>query len=394
MAQQEIQGSYGKKAVMYGAGAIGRGFIGQVFHDSGYEVIFIDIVKPAIEAMNRDRQYPLRIVSNEEIIEKMIDHVRAIDAADQEAACAAIAAADIMATSVGVNNLPRIAGIIARGLQLRFAKKDASPLNILICENLIDAGSHLSKLIAEQLPEEDRPLLERTGFVEASIGRMVPIMTPEMFEGNILRVWVEPYCQLPLDEDGFRGPIPDLAHVITYAPFRFYEERKLYIHNLGHAMTAYLGFVHGYHYIYEAIADQAIRSRVNEAMLASARSLSRVYGVALPDLEDHVADLISRFGNRALGDTVARVGQDPLRKLKAGDRFLGALERCREQGISYEAILEGIAAALRFERDNDPSAGDMQKQIAAEGVEAFVGKMPSLSDEDRTKCLDYYRRFG
>lgn len=378
-----------KKAVMYGAGSIGRGFIGQVFHDSGYEVVFLDVAKPIVEALSRDRQYPIRVVSNDGLKETVVNSVRAVDANDTEAAACEIANADIIATAVGVNALPYIAPVIAAGLQKRFELGCSAPLNIIICENLMDAGHIFREMVAGHLSHNVSAIMQNIGFVEASIGRMVPVMTPEMYEGNPLRVWVEPFCELPLDERGFKGDIPLLTHAFTYTPFRFYEERKLYIHNLGHAMSAYLGYLKGYKYIYEAIMDADILLIVCQAMQASAQALAKVYSFSLSVLYTHVDDLIFRFGNKALRDTVERVGQDPLRKLKPADRFIGALDRCKETDAPYDAILKGIAAALNFQRTEDPSANQIQEQITQNGIGKFV-KQLGLSAKDADTCVKYY----
>ena len=53
-----------KKAVMYGAGSIGRGFIGQLFSESGYETIFIDVNEELIRNLNERGQYSIRFVKN------------------------------------------------------------------------------------------------------------------------------------------------------------------------------------------------------------------------------------------------------------------------------------------------------------------------------------------
>ena len=368
------------KAVMYGAGNIGRGFIGQVFHDSGYEVVFIDVKRDVVSALNERRQYPLNIVSHEGVREVLIDNVRAVDGTDAQAVAQEIASCDIMATAVGVNVLPFIAPNIAKGIEARGDR----PLNIIICENLMDSADVLRGLIGEHI--SDAALLDNVGLIEASIGRMVPIMTPEMQQGDILLQWTEPYCELPLDEKGFIGPIPALKYIVPFTPFRFYEERKLYIHNLGHASAAYLGNLRGYEYIWQAIADPEIEGQVRLAMQQSALAISHAYGVELSTLEAHIDDLLFRFTNKALMDTVSRVGRDPLRKLKPADRFQGAIERCAKEGVDNRPILVCMAAALKFQRADDTASQDMQQMIAAEGVEAFLTHWSKLSSADAHFC--------
>jgi mannitol-1-phosphate 5-dehydrogenase len=205
--------------------------------------------------------------------------------------------------------------------------------------------------------------------VEASIGRMVPVMTEQMQEGNILRVWVEEYCMFPVDRDGFIGKIPDIRNLVPYSPFSYYIQRKLFIHNLGHAIVAYLGYISGYGYVWQGVGDRIIRRIAENAMIESAHALSKEHGIPVEEIIDHVRDLIARFGNVRLGDTVRRVGGDPLRKLSYNDRLIGAARLCLKHGISPAFICFGVWAALRFDPAEDVSAVRLQKLLAEKKTE-------------------------
>jgi mannitol-1-phosphate 5-dehydrogenase len=252
-------------------------------------------------------------------------------------------------------------------------------LNIIICENLIDADKYLRKLIENEMGIEYKEVLDKNlGLVEASIGRMVPIMTDEMREGNILRVWVEPYSKLPVDSNAFIGKIPKLNGLVPFTPFGFYIKRKLYIHNMGHAISAYLGWQKGYKYIYQSIEDNEIRSLVESAMKESANALSNQYGIPIEEIYSNVNDLLRRFGNKALGDTVARVGYDPIRKLGMNDRLVGAAKYCIEQRIEPTNIIIGIISGLKYNNDNDNAANDLQDLIKDKGLNECLIKICGL----------------
>ena len=240
-----------KKAVMYGGGNIGRGFIGATLSQSGYAVTFIDVAEPVVKALSENHQYPVRYVSTNGYEDVLIENVTAVNGNDAEAASEAIAECDIMATAVGARILKFIIGNIVAGLRKRWARTDA-PLNIIICENLMDANLVMEKMLKEQLSEEECKIFdERVGLVEASIGRMVPVQTDEMKDGDPMRVCVERYGFLPTDKAAFKGEIPEIRNMVPFAPFDFYIKRKLYIHNMGHATCAYLGDLLGYEYIYQ-----------------------------------------------------------------------------------------------------------------------------------------------
>ena len=352
------------KAVIYGAGNIGRGFIGQIFSESGYEVIFIDVAEDVVKALNNEHRYPVRILSDDDRHRDIwIEGVSAVDGRNEEEAAEAIACADIMATAVGVRVLPFIAPVIAKGVKRRFAGfigmpngvpdngqksgKIPGPLNIIICENLIDANKELERLIANHLGEDEKEFFNaHVGLVEASIGRMVPLQTEEMRDGNPLRICTEAYGFLPVDKAAFKGEIPSFAGMHPLSNFDFYIQRKLFIHNMGHAICAYLGMLRGDTYIYETARCSSILFIAQNAMMESALALSSRYGMPLAELQLHIRDLLRRFSNKALGDTCARVGADVKRKLGNRDRLIGALLLCGEEGVSPAFISAGISAAI------------------------------------------------
>jgi mannitol-1-phosphate 5-dehydrogenase len=358
---------------MYGAGNIGRGFVGALFSLSGYEVTFIDIAKDLVALINAEGGYTVRILSGESREDQAIHPVRAVDGNDTEQASRAIADADLMATAVGANILKFIAPVIARGMKLRL-REGRGPLNILICENLMDADKYLRSLLAGHLTEEE---LLQAGLVEASIGRMVPVQTEEMRAGDPLRVCVERYGFLPVDRDAFIGPIPDVKDMIAFSPFRFYLERKLYVHNLGHAVCAYLGLYAGKSLIADSISDPAVRLITACAMEESALALAEKYSVPARPLAEHISDLIYRFGNAALGDTCARVGGDIPRKLAAADRLIGAALNVHVAGRLPAYICAGIAAALWYHLRLTGSQGADNAALALTQLSGLDARHPA-----------------
>lgn len=336
------------KAVVYGAGNIGRGFIGYLLAKSGYEVVFIDIDSELVEAINQRKSYPVRCVSEGENTEEIVSGVSAINGLEIQQVAKVIAEADLLATSVGANILKYIAPNIAAGLIERMDRSKGS-IDLLLCENLMHADKVLFELIQKELSESEQQwVTEHVGFVEVAIGRMVPIQTNEMKDGDPLRICVEPYGFLPVDSDAFKNRMPAIVNMVPYAPFDFYSKRKLYIHNMGHAMTAYLGTYYKYRFIFEAIEDCAIKGIVQNAMEESGLALSAEYGASQKDLTFHIQDLLVRFGNKFLKDTCSRVGADPVRKLKPNDRLIGSMLMCQSQNITPIYVCAGIAAALHF----------------------------------------------
>ena len=367
------------KAVHFGAGNIGRGFLGQLYSDSGFETTFIEAVPSVVDALNSKGRYLIHI-AEETPNSVWVERVSAVHASHSSAVAIAISNADVTSTAVGVNVLPKIAETLAAGVALRF-ESQVRPLDIIVCENLLNAGPFLREQVRSYLPPKWHAALDQQiGFVEASIGRMVPIVPPSKREEDPLWIAVEAYCELPVDVDAFRGPIPPIKHLKPITPFGAYVERKLYIHNQGHATAAYLGYLSGYEYVWQAVEDPSIREVVGQAMSSAALALSRKHGLNLVDLNEHVEDLLHRFGNRALGDQVLRVAADPLRKLSANDRFMGAIRMCLENDVDPAYLAKGAAAALRFDPLSDPSAVSLQQMITVSGVEAVVRQLADRVD--------------
>lgn len=375
-----------KKAVMYGGGNIGRGFIGALLSASGYEVTFIDVAEPVVKHLQDNRRYPIRIVSSEGHEDIWVENVTAANGNLPEA-IDAIADCDIMATAVGARILKFIVPNIVAALRKRWETNKA-PLNIIICENLNDANKILEGMLKEQLTEEEKIKFDETvGLVEASIGRMVPIQTDEMKDGEPMRVCVESYGFLPVDKAAFKGEVPDIKNMVPYEPFDFYIKRKLYIHNMGHATCAYLGNLLDLNYIYEAIAIPEIRVVVQNAMLESALALSKHYGAPIAELMEHITDLLYRFTNKALKDTCERVGGDPVRKLSPSDRLIGSSLLALEEGITPAYIAVGVAAALKRYINEK---GDVQS------TEAAIAALKELAGIDKEHpltalVLGYYK---
>jgi mannitol-1-phosphate 5-dehydrogenase len=351
-----------KQAVHFGAGNIGRGFLGQLYFESGYHTVFVDVMEEVVAGLQARHEYPLRVVS-ETSETRTIQQVDAVHGGDVAAVAAVVAQADMVSTAVGVAVLEHIVPALAKGIERRFSTADAPPLNVIVCENLLNAGDYLREKVRARLaPPCHAALDEKVGFVEASIGRMVPVMSAEVRAEDPLLVCVEPYCALPVDRDAFKGPLPELKHMQARSNFKAYVERKLFVHNMSHAATAYLGYLRGHEYIWQAVGDPAVRALSEAAAIESCQALTAKWGLDAEELAAHREDLLHRYANRALGDQVSRVARDPLRKLGAHDRLAGAARLCIEQGHVPTHIAIVWAAALHYDHADDPAALQLQAQ--------------------------------
>ncbi len=367
-----------KSAVIFGGGNIGRGFIGQLFCESGYEVTFVDVDVELMASMNEKHSYHLQTVSNEGVKDYTIGPVKAVNSNDRDAVAQVVANAEIGATALGANVLKFVAPNIAAGLALR-AKNNAAPINFIICENLHGAAAFMRDLVAKSIaPEAEDYFKNKTGFVNTVIGRMVPVPTPEMRAEDVSLIRVEPYKELPVDRNGFVGPIPEITAMVPYDNFDVFSARKLYVHNCGHALMSYVGYQRGYKMGYEAMADEEVRSFMLAGLRESVNGICAEYNADRNWLYAHVDDLLNRFTNKMLGDTIFRLGRDPMRKLAPEDRLVGAANLACKCGEKPVHLAWGIAAALYFDPEEDKSAQQLQAIIKEKGPEAAIAEVAGI----------------
>lgn len=373
---------------MIGAGKIGRSFIGQLFSRGGYEVVFIDMFKPVIDALNERGNYKVIIKSETDQV-LIIEPVRGVLVSDTDKVTHEIATADILAVSIGQNGLPSVMPFIAAGLLKRFEINPQSALDIIIAENLRNAAEYFNQSLQPFLPG-NYPFASLVGLVETSIGKMVPIMLKKDMDEDILQVFAEPYNTLIVDKKAFRNPIPEIEGLAPKENMKAWVDRKLFIHNLGHAATAYFGYVHNpsFVYLHEALAVKEIKDEVREVMLQSADILMLAYPgeFTKEGLEQHIDDLIHRFENKALGDTIFRVGCDLMRKLSPGDRIVGAIKLAQEVNCNFDKILEVLFYAFHFRATDEQGQlfpGDIQFiDLYKQGVEVVLRNLCELNPDE------------
>ena len=367
-------------SVIFGAGNVGRGFLAQLFTESGYRVVFVDVVAPLLEALNQRGAYTLQLVTDQNVAEYEISGVSGVMATDRDRVAETLAQCDLAATAVGAGALPKIAPVVAAGLERRRLSGRPGALNMIICENLKDAPDVFSGMLRQHLSAEGQQYLEeQVGLVDAVISRMVPITPEELSRKDPSLIMAEPYKVLPVNRARFKGAIPDVVGMQPKDNFAAYVDQKLYTHNAGHAVLAYIGYLRGYTYGYEALEDRLVLGLVRQALRESSAALTARHDIDPEEQRAHVTALLQRFRNRRLGDTIFRLGRDPLRKLAAKDRLVGAASLVLGIGGHPDALAWGIAAALRFDPDGDPSTARLQEMLAAKPVSAVLQEVSGLA---------------
>ncbi|MCU1415239.1 MAG: mannitol-phosphate 5-dehydrogenase [Microbacteriaceae bacterium] len=358
------------KAVHFGAGNIGRGFVGLILHNAGYEVVFADVNAELIDALSSSSSYLVREVGAGASTSTVTNY-RALNSATNEASVVTeIATADVVTTAVGPNILRFVAPVIA----LALASRDAAlpPLAVMACENAINATDILRDAVVASL--KDSSLLARAVFANTAVDRIVPGQP----EGAGLDVTVEAFFEWAVEATPFGDNVPVIPEAHFVADLAPYIERKLFTVNTGHATTAYLGFVAGATTISEAIAIPSVLAGVRAVLAETKALLVAKHDFAAEVQQGYIEKNLVRFANDELTDTVDRVGRQPLRKLSRNERFVGPAAELAERGLPCEALVTAMGASLRFDVPEDPQSVELLALLGALSAEDFVLQVTGL----------------
>ena len=363
------------KAVHFGAGNIGRGFVGLLLHEAGYEVVFSDVAAPLVDAINAASEYTVHEVGDGGR-DLTVTGFRAVNSqSDPEKVVAEIADADVVTTAVG----PTILRFVAPHIVAALTARDAGlpPLQVMACENAINATHLLRDEVVAAAGDAWPQIAGRAVFANTAVDRIVPGQP----EGAGIDVTVEPFFEWAIE----RGPFGDAAPEIPGAHFvddlAPYIERKLFTVNTGHAAAAYLGARAGHVTIAQTLADPAIAGQVIAALEETSALLTAKHELPVEELADYRATILRRFQNPALPDTVGRVGRQPLRKLSRHERFIGPAAEAAERGMSVSGLLAAVGAALEFDDPDDPQSQELQQLLRDTDAAAAVTRITGLTPQ-------------
>ena len=368
-----------KKAVHFGAGNIGRGFIGEILFENGFEIAFVDVNEKIIDALNERGSYEIEIAEDGQR-HIAVSGVRGINnGKNPEEVVAAIAEADIITTAIGPNILPFIAGLIAQGIEARKAAGNTQTIDVLACENMIGGSAFLYEEVKKHLSEDGLAYAEEfVGFPNAAVDRIVPAQSHE----DPLFVVVEPFNEWVVETSRMKNPALKLDKVHYETNLEPFIERKLFSVNSGHATSAYTGAYYGAATILEALQNVTVKNNV-EAVLAEIRSLLVAkWNFEEKALEDYHKVIISRFENPFIVDEVTRVARTPIRKLGFDERFIRPIRELKERGLSYTYLLQTVGYVFAYRDETDEQSVQLQALLAEKPLEEVVKEVTGLTDQE------------
>ncbi|MGK9325453.1 mannitol-1-phosphate 5-dehydrogenase [Aerococcus urinaeequi] len=367
------------KAVHFGAGNIGRGFIGEILHKNGFDITFVDINETLIDALNARDSYEIEYADDAHQRLTISGFSGLNNGKEPEAVAQAVAEADIVTTAIGPNILPYIAELIANGIKLRRENDDTRPMDIVACENMIGGTDFLNEKVSAYFDEADRIYVDQyIGFPNAAVDRIVPMQSHE----DPLFVSVEPFSEWVIDQTNVKGTQIQLEGVLYVEDLLPYIERKLFSVNTGHATTAYTGKHFGYETIDQALKDDNVLQQLQAVLAETGALLVEKWGF---DQEAHAAyanKIVGRFQNSHISDAITRVARTPIRKLGYDERFIRPIREAKERGLAYDALLEKVAYIFEYSDADDEQSQELQKMLADQPLDQVIQTVTGLEDAD------------
>ncbi|WP_099974519.1 mannitol-1-phosphate 5-dehydrogenase [Lactobacillus terrae] len=367
------------KAVHFGAGNIGRGFIGETLSSNGFSIDFVDVNATIIDALKERHEYDIELASegHKKIHVDNVDGINNKDNPDQ--VIKAINSADVVTTAIGPKILPFIAELIAQGITERKDNNNENPLDIVACENMIGGSQFLKDEVYKYLSDENKQFANKfIGFPNAAVDRIVPLQKHD----DPLAVSVEPFKEWVIDKSQMKNNSFKLDGVEYVEDLEPFIERKLFSVNTGHATVAYTGEYLGYKTIGEAIGDVKVLEQLKNVLRETGSLLIDKWDFDSKSLKEYQEKIISRFENKYISDDILRVGRTPIRKLGHDERFIRPIRELKNRNLSYENLLDTVGMVMTFDESADEESVKLQGMLQSKNTEDVVREITNLEDQD------------
>ncbi|GMA51500.1 mannitol-1-phosphate 5-dehydrogenase [Alicyclobacillus contaminans] len=366
------------RAVQFGAGNIGRGFIGALLHEAGFDVVFADVVPAVVDLINREQSYRV-IPLSADAVPQRVDGVRAVQFGS-EACTQAVAAADVVTTAVGIGNLPGVGQVLLDGFQLRRQLGGDGIVHVMACENAVRATSQLKDWLYAHADEAlVRWMDEHVGFVDVAVDRIVPNVQDDSKQP--LDVFVEPDFEWDIETPSLKCELP-LSRATFVQDLNPFLERKLFLLNGAHAAVAYGGYRKHCQTIADAMKEPQVQRLVEALQAEVGQALAHHHSVfTLEQLAAYAESVRRRFANPQIPDEVRRVARDPRRKLASNDRLVRPWRMAMDVLQDTPALETAIALGLLYDHPEDAAAMEIQELIKTQGIDAAITAVTGVSDE-------------
>lgn len=357
------------KIVIFGAGATGRGHVGLLAWQAGFEIVFVDKKPELVDALRRAGRYTVKLYGRG-VREIEVGGYRTYFHEERQAIAEEVRDAALVLTAVFDQNLADVARTVALACSVCRSAARTRPLNCIACENMMDSSSTLGRHVSRLLQGEDLAWCEaHLGFPDCMISRVVPRPEPDP-----LLIVAEDYNEWTSRAEAFKGEKPAALSALELVENQSARlERKLFVHNGGHAVCGYFGFHRGHKYIHEAVADPVVAEHVLGALDELGEVVRRKHGFSPESIAEYKQDLCRRGAVPEMRDEILRVVRDPIRKLSPRERLVAPAKLAVQYGLPRRWIVQGMVAALRYSHPDDAQSLELSQRLARDGLPAVLG---------------------
>jgi len=369
--------------VIWGAGGIGRGFIADLFAAADYNLFLVDQSSELIANLRSAGGYTVvRAKDAAHCEEALITSYTALSTSDSTELQSAVTQTDLIALAVFPQAFEAVAAQLVPLLIQRQKERPTAPLDVLLCTNLLHAAQKFRTAFEKACPPASLTSLNAcTGIAETLVIRIVPSAPHDLLKKDALGVFTNGYPTLHVDKSALRtNRLNDLPGVRLVENMHAEEMRKMYTYNMVQAVLAYHGAPRQHSFIVDCIADPGVNGEAQAVLAEVSLALQAQYGFSNSAMEEWNRAVLEQTNNPALGDTVTRMAADPLRKLRRDDRLVGPALLAIQHNIEPKHLIRGIAAALRYDAKDDPSANIVQERIVAVGLRSAVQELCGLTE--------------
>lgn len=365
-----------KEVLIIGAGKIGRGFIAQLFYNSGYKLWLLDASKDVVGLLNKEKKYRVDIAREGKDLTEYIKVEGAFTLDNKEQVAEVMSDIDIIVTSVGAGNIEKVTKFIKDILTACGRKKI---LNWIICENANNPAKKIrDELLQHADSEFERFVNSKLGLIETQVLRTGMLADAKVINKEPLALRMQDWWTLPLDKDAFIGRIPDVKGFVPKTNFSNELVRKLYTFNGTNGPIAYVGWANGYKILHEsALSYPEFFKEIQEE---SAFGLVNEFGLDEKEQRDFMALAMKKYTDPTINDQIERNANDSRRKLSKEERLVGPALLCLKYGRKPYAYAKAIAAAYYYNGSNDEGTREVQETVNQHGIETAIKKYSSIDE--------------
>ena len=370
-----------RKAVIIGAGKMGRGFCAEILASAGFALTFVDSDEKRIASLKQAGSYTIFKARKTYYETVYIDDYDALPLSDEGGISELIAArGTLVMLSVPMTQMESVAALLSVCIARKAMETPDEPLDILLCINEMDAKHRLRTLFEGMLGGSALEYMEtHVGIVETVAYCISPELPDNLYELDTLGVLNNGYPEMPMDLTAFKGEPPRSPKINLTNDLSREFHRKMYSFNTAYATLGFLACPRHTVWASEALSDPEISSALSSALEESAVGLCGEYGFTLEELRAWNERILSVIDSPLLGDTVSRLCADTPRKVGPQDRLVGAAALCLRHGGDPETLCRVLAYAYRYTTGDDERTKMFKRFIESEGIESALERYSRLA---------------